>query len=179
MSTVAYNRSVSDDKRLASSPPDKVSQKQLSKAIDEAILAQLTCSSTASQRQCAHPKLLSAPGAGLFLNAVPTAEAKLDNEPALFIAMLRRWLRIPFSSAEQECQFCDKTLDPFGDHALVCCGGGDRTRRHNLLRNMAYHAASAAGLNPEPKRAGLLPQRPFFGSLSCAAMSREKILTGS
>ena len=32
-------------------------------------------------------------------------------------------------------------------------------------RNMAYHAASAAGLNPELEKPGLLPQRPMFGSL--------------
>ena len=53
----------------------------------------------------------------------------------------------------------------FGDHALVCCGGGDRTRRHNLLRNQVYYAASAANLHPELEKPGLLPQRPLFGSL--------------
>ena len=56
-------------------------------------------------------------------------------------------------------------MDSFGNHALVCCGGGDRTRRHNLLRNMVYYAASSAHLNPELEKPGLLPQRPVFGSM--------------
>ena len=41
--------------------------------------------------------------------------------------------------------------------------GGDRTRRHNLLRNIVHHAAEAANLRPELERPGLLPQRPFCG----------------
>ena len=56
-------------------------------------------------------------------------------------------------------------MDRFGDHALVCCGGGCRTRRHNLLRNTTYYAASSALLHPELEKPGLLPQRPVFGSL--------------
>ena len=60
-------------------------------------------------------------------------------------------------------------MDRFGDHALVCCGGGDRTRRHNLLRNMVFHAAASANLHPELEKPGLLPQRPIFGSLFEAA----------
>jgi len=78
--------------------------------------------------------------------------------------MLRRWLRIRFSDQDLECPLCDGVLDGFGDHALVCCGGGDRTRRHNLLRNMVYHAAEAANLHPELERPGLLPHRPLGGS---------------
>ena len=59
---------------------------------------------------------------------------------------------------------CDGVLDRFGDHALVCSCGGDRTRRHNLLRNMAYYAASASNLNPELEKPGLLAQRPLVGA---------------
>jgi len=161
----AYNSSVNDDKRLPSVASGRLSQKELSKAVDQRAFGQLSCASSASQSRRAHLSLVSASGAGLYLQAVPSKEAKLDNEPALFIAMLRRWLRVPFAEQELECPLCDGTLDPFGDHALVCCGGGDRTRRHNLLRNMAYHAAAAASLNPELERPGLLPQRPSFGSL--------------
>ncbi len=79
--------------------------------------------------------------------------------------MLRRWLRMPFAEQDYECPCCDGIMDRFGDHALVCCGGGDRTRRHNLLRNMVLHAAASANLHPELEKPGLLPQRPIFGSL--------------
>ena len=43
-------------------------------------------------------------------------------------------------------------------------GGGDRTRRHNLLRNMTFHAAASANPHPELEKPGLLPQRPLHGS---------------
>ena len=60
----------------------------------------------------------------------------------------------------------------FRSHALVCCGGGDRTRRHNLLRNMVFHAAEAANLQPELERPGLLPLRPLVGA-SCEDGTRH------
>ena len=78
--------------------------------------------------------------------------------------MLQRWLRIPLASQDVQCPCCDGVLDRFGDHALVCSCGGDRTRRHNLLRNLVYFAASAANYHPELERPGLLPHRPLLGS---------------
>ena len=78
--------------------------------------------------------------------------------------MLRRWLRIPFAGEDWSCPCCDGVLDRFGDHALVCCCGGDRTRRHNLIRNMVFHAAQSASLHPELEKPGLLPPRPLQGS---------------
>ena len=94
----------------------------------------------------AHLNLISAAGAGLY------------------IGMLRRWLCMPFAEMDVECLHCDGILDSYGDHALCCSGGGDRTRRHNLLRNLAYHAAAAANLNPELEKPGLLPHRPLHGA---------------
>ena len=46
----------------------------------------------------------------------------------------------------------------------MCPCGGDRTKRHNLLRNRVYHFASSAGLNPELEKAGLLQPRPLIGA---------------
>ena len=123
---------------------EKLSQKKLSEAVDKRSLAQLRHSACRSRR--AHLDLVSAEGAGMYLHATPSKAARLDNEPALFVGMLQRRLRIPFASGDTECPLCDGVLDSFGDHALVCCGGGDRTRRHNLLRNMVFHAAEAAKL---------------------------------
>ena len=96
---------------------------------------------------------------------MPSKEVQLDNEPALYRVMIQRWLRMPLSSQDVECPCCDGVLDCHGDHALVCCGGGDRTRRHNLLRNMVFFEASACGLHPELEKSGLLPHRPLCGSL--------------
>ena len=51
-------------------------------------------------------------------------------------------------------------MDSFGDHALVCSCKGDRTRRHNAVRDLVYEDASEARMNPEREKAGLLPSRP-------------------
>ena len=156
----AYNQSVNDDDRL---PPvsDKLSQKALSQGVDRRTLAQLRHDAGQSRRD--HLDLVCK-GSGSHWHAAPSKTAGLYTEPSLFVATLRRWLRIRFSDADVECPLCDGVLDGYGDHALVCCGGGDRTRRHNLLRNMVYHAAEAANHRPELEKPGLLPQRPLLGS---------------
>ena len=51
-------------------------------------------------------------------------------------------------------------MDPFGDHALACACKGDRTLRHNRIRNLAFEDVSEAGMSPESEKAGLLPSRP-------------------
>jgi hypothetical protein len=165
LATDAYNTNVNGNRQLPSGGLSKLSQKELSEAIDERMSARLSAPETTSQARRAHLKLVSASGAGLFLHAVPSKEARLDNEPALYRVMIQRWLRMPLTDQDCECPCCDGVLDRFGDHALVCCGGGDRTRRHNLLRNIVFYEASACGLHPELEKPGLLPQRPLCGSL--------------
>ena len=50
-------------------------------------------------------------------------------------------------------------MDVFMDHALVCPCGGDRTLRHNAIRNVTYAACRESGINAELEKAGLLPPR--------------------
>ena len=51
-------------------------------------------------------------------------------------------------------------MDSFGDHALVCQCNGDRTVRHNALRNVVCADATQGNMNPEREKQGLLPRRP-------------------
>ena len=60
---------------------------------------------------------------------------------------------------------CDGVVDVYGDHCITCVGGGDRTKRHNLLGNSTFHMCAAVGLNPELEKPGLLRPRPLLGSL--------------
>jgi len=99
-----YNPGVNSDACLGEVRAEPWSQKALSKAIDERTLAELSASACQSRR--AHLKLICASGAGLFLNATPSKAAKLNNDPALFVAMLRRWLRVPFADQDVECPSC-------------------------------------------------------------------------
>merc|ERR1712215_205236 len=47
-------------------------------------------------------------------------------------------------------------MDKWGDHALVCACGGDRTKRHNMIRNVGDRLATSAGWRPEPEKTGVL-----------------------
>ena len=53
-------------------------------------------------------------------------------------------------------------LDGAGHHSRMCCAGGDRTIRHNRLRNAVYTFAKySAAARPELEKASLLlPPRP-------------------
>ena len=55
-------------------------------------------------------------------------------------------------------------VDIYGDHCLVCSCGGDRTKRHNLLRNHFFFVCQSCGLAPELERPGLLEPRPLVGA---------------
>ena len=86
-------------------------------------------------------------------------------DPLLFRDSVLHWLRAPIAEGDALCPLCDGIMDRFGDHALVCPCGGDRTKRHNLIRNQVYHFAASAGFNPELEKPGLLQPRPFIGPL--------------
>ena len=107
----------------------------------------------------AHLSLMSLTGVGAWLTAAPADEGcELDS--ALFRLSLRRRLQLRVQSVDTFCPLCGGTMDSYGDHALVCPCHGDRTVRHNALRDATHAEASAANLNPERKKAGLLPARP-------------------
>ncbi len=60
-------------------------------------------------------------------------------------------------------------MDRFGDHALTCPSAGDRTRRHNAIRNRVHEVSREAGLGPEKEKAGLLPASMDLGGSERAA----------
>ena len=77
-----------------------------------------------------------------------------------------RRLRVPLFASEFHCPCCNGIVDRFGDHCISCEGGGDRTRRHNMVRNETFHFATSAGQSPELEKPGLLRLRPADGTLS-------------
>ena len=87
--------------------------------------------------------------------------------------MVKRWLRIPLHPSEYHCPHCDEMMDIYGDHGLVCSCGGDRTKRHNLLRNEVFHLCNSSGLNPEMEKPGLLQPRPLVGSSHESGATRD------
>ena len=99
------------------------------------------------------------PGAGVWLTAPPVEDRREIDAP-LFQICVKRRLRVPIFEEDGLCVCCGQVMDKWADHALVCPCGGDRTVRHNALRNVVHEEASNAGLRPEREKAGLLPPRP-------------------
>ena len=83
--------------------------------------------------------------------------------PQLFVPMLQRRLRMQIFDEPFFCPLCDGVMDVWADHALTCACGGDRTKRHNLVRNVGVRLATSAGWRPEPEKPGLLRPRPAQG----------------
>ena len=68
-------------------------------------------------------------------------------------------LGVPDAAEDCWCPRCDGILDRYNHHAGVCVAGGERTQRHNAVRDLVYTWADRAGLHPEKKkkeRQGLL-----------------------
>ncbi len=151
------------DARLDALPADGSRQKELSTALETTALTQQRSAEHSDDRRRAHLDLTSASGAGQWLHTPPCTAFQKDATPLLYKRMIQRWLRAPIFEAEFYCPLCDDVMDVYGDRCLVCACGGDRTKRHHLLRNETFHLCSAAGLAPELEKPGLLRPRPDLG----------------
>ena len=95
---------------------------------------------------------------------MPSSSLSTQVDPLIYRTMIQRRLRAPIFESYTHCPFCDEVIDVYGDHCLVCSCGGDRTKRHNLLRNEVFFFCNSAGLNPELEKPGLLQPRPLGGA---------------
>ena len=120
-------------------------QKQMSAMIDGALRHAIQEGSRADAAFSAHVSLTGLPGSGAFLTAPPVGDGREIDAP-LFKVALKRRLRVPVYEEEFCCPLCGETMDVWGDHASVCSCGGDRTIRHNAIRNICYQEATDAGL---------------------------------
>lgn len=63
------------------------------------------------------------------------------------------------TTEEAWCPLRHAVLGSKGYHAGMCCAGGERTARHNVLRNIVFCLAAPAALSPELEKIGF--QRPL------------------
>ena len=160
-----FNGRVDSADSISHDTPDPLNQQVLSRAVDKRSAAALRDPARADLARRAHLVLASAPGAGQWVHATPSKVGDHRVDPYLYRVMLARRVRAPIFKEEHFCPHCDGIVDIYGDHCLTCCGGGDRTKRHNLLRNAAFQFCTTAGLCAELERPGLLRPRPFQGGL--------------
>jgi len=141
-------------------------QKYLSQLIDAKVKEDLQDATRHDQYYQAHLALEGMHGAGAWLTA-PPVDADRTVDEALFRICLQRRLRVRVQDTDSFCPLCGHTMDSYGDHALVCACHGDRTVRHNALRNVVYTEALQGGLSPEKEKVGLLPGRPHEDGVQC------------
>ena len=144
----------------------------LSRMLDAAQTQQLVTANASDPTFAAHVELCSVPGAGVWLTAPPATDGRAIDAPLFRVALQRR-LRVPIFNGDGACPCCGDPLDRFGDHALTCSCHGDRTVRHNSLRDLVFEEANDAGMRPEREKAGLLPGRPQEDGLAVSSSSRR------
>lgn len=138
---------------------NKVRQKDLSGLIDAKLQADLAARLDADTAFKTHLRLQTMHGAGAWLTANPSDDARTLDAPLFKIAIKRR-LRMRVQDVDTFCPMCGGTMDSYGDHAIVCPCKGDRTIRHNRLRDIVYEDSRDANMGPEREKGGLLPGRP-------------------
>ena len=136
-----------------------LTQKDLSGMLDAASLQELLRAERHDPFFQAHVSLNRLSGAGAWLTA-PMIKDGREMDSSLFRVSLKRRIRAPIFEADAVCPCCGEAMDRWADHALVCACAGDRTVRHNAVRNQVCADAQDASLRPEREKAGLLPERP-------------------
>jgi len=159
----SFNSTVKQEHRVPVDVPDTLRQKALSEALDDALWAELHDGAAGNLRRQAHLALLKQEGSGSWLHAVPSPAFDNAMTSAQSKVCLQRRLGLKVRPTPVFCPYCDGICDEYGDHDITCCSGGDRTKRHNRIRNRGNQKASAAALNPELEKPGLLCPRPLVG----------------
>jgi hypothetical protein len=79
------------------------------------------------------------------------------SNPTVFRCAIKYRLDLPVFPAEAPCPQYNRTSDVMSDHAVSACGtSGDRIRRHDLLKDALFAAASAACVAPKKEERNLL-----------------------
>ena len=97
---------------------------------------------------------LTGPLSGSWLQAIPNNSNKLTSRE--FTALLKMRLGCPVYGMANSCEQCHTALDENGIHAITCRRGGDRTTRHNIVRDCLYELCSEAAWAPVVEKSGLL-----------------------
>ena len=127
-SVTAHNQDVMPSDHLPVPVPPNTRQRQLSQALDRAVVAQLLAPGQGREAARAHFHLLQQPGAGAWLHAPPSEALGLHVVPRLFRVMVQLRLRLAVVPTDAACPLCDGVADRFGDHSRSCPCGGDGSK---------------------------------------------------
>ena len=133
------------------------SQKQVSHNLD--LQAQKSLyNGAADPRERARLGCVLLSHSGDWLNAIPSKAMNIHMRPSEFRVAAKYRLGIPVFPASESCpiQDCTQENDIMGDHAIGCGHSGERTSRHNRLRDTIFKAATSACLAPGQEIRGLV-----------------------
>lgn len=134
-------------------------QREISKRIDAHNLQTFTTHTRDrdSVRDVARLNSLGLPNSGAWLNVLPSPSLGLHLKPAEFIVSVKYRLGLQIFPQEGVCVSCPLISDIFGDHAVSCGWGGERTYRHNLIRDVLFNTCAQACLGPTREDRALIP----------------------
>ena len=98
---------------------------------------------------------------GDFLNVIPSESLGLYMRPEVYtVAVCYRLGLGIMNNNNQTCliEGCDAYSNQYGDHEIGCKFGGQRTTRHNKIRDTIYHTGLSACLNPQRETNNLDPE---------------------
>ena len=148
----AFNSEVVEDHRLEHDCSAQARQQVLSKCLDEAEHARFMAGLSIADQAYINSEML--PGASDWLESCPIGENCMSTEE--FSNELKMRLLRNIFPEDTYCDLCGDVMDRKGRHAALCPCGGDRTRRHNGVRDRVCKFASTARLQPEKEKPGLL-----------------------
>jgi hypothetical protein len=154
--------------------PVTVTQKQLSRGVDESrqFHLQSNLSDTRSKALLSSVKL---PHTGDFLNVVPSGKLGLKLDSVEFQLACQYRLGLPVFHGNGNCSMCGRDSDQFGDHAISACGHyGDRSSRHDDLRDAIFEAAQAGSLAPVKEERHLLDDGSHPGDITIRNWHRSQ-----
>jgi hypothetical protein len=137
-----------------------VIQKNLSHQIDlktsDDLASIINSEDGASYRLCLVNELTQM-HASDWLSVIPNTALGLALSSEEFSVLIRYRLCQDIIPSDISCPGCkSQTLDKKGIHALECSAWGDKTRRHNAIRNSILGYCKSAGLNAVIEKSGLI-----------------------
>ena len=131
-------------------------QKKLQEAVDTEKFSEVLINQSLN-REKAKLQSLSVPQSGAWLAAPPVPALGLRLSPSEFQISVKYRLGIEVYEVERNCPNC-RTLDIFGDHAVICHGRGDAISRHDRILDRIASACSAANLSPVIEKRNLIAE---------------------
>ena len=125
-----------------------VTQKELSRKIDEKLLKSLTESFEGSDREQARLAALSLPNSSGYLNCIPSRRIGQHLKSHEFTVVIKYRLGMKLFPEGSKCSACHHSLDQYGDHLLHCSSGGLGILRHNTMRDQLFRLCQEGGLGP-------------------------------